>query len=172
MCLHTLAVSSTGIPKRPLPTPQSPWPPRSAGSEGETGEKSTQSTVVAPEPASGGVWFLSEYAISVRKAKAVLPVHHCTAKLAALDPLLSVKTWWQNSIILYLWIICMLYCSYNLPKPGPNCSLLQKQNGAQSREKPWVVFTWLQARAVPPDSGVAWNGQQEWRLSVFPSATI
>lgn len=93
MCLHTLAVSSTGIPKRPLPTPQSPWPPRSAGSEGETGEKSTQSTVVAPEPASGGVWFLSEYAISVRKAKAVLPVHHCTAKLAALDPLLSVKTW-------------------------------------------------------------------------------
>ena len=58
--------------------------------------------VVAPVPASGGVCFLSEYAISVRKAKVVLPEHHCTAKLAALDPLLSVKTWWWTSIILFL----------------------------------------------------------------------
>lgn len=42
--LHMLAVSSTGVPKCPRPTPQSHRAPRSAGSEREAGEMSTQST--------------------------------------------------------------------------------------------------------------------------------
>lgn len=134
---------------------------------GKNGVLGNAHRISCPVQTGGPRWALCPYPEDL----SVLPEHHRTAKLAAWDPLLSVKTRWWTSIILFPWIICMPFCSYNLPKSGQKRSLLQKQNGAQSREKLWVVFTWLLARVVPPNIRVAWNGQQEWRLSVFPSAT-
>lgn len=112
--------------------------------------------VVAPVPATGGVWHLSGYAVSVRKAKAVLPKYHHTAKPAALDPLLSVKIWWWTSIILFLLIICMPYhsCHLLLVRSVHCCrSRMEHRVGG----KPWVVLTWLVARVVHWDTAMAWG---------------